>query len=310
MKSFGGGSGRKPNRSSGRGNQPERPASDQQPEPQRPARPQQPNQGGMRQPPQQQPPQQQPPQQGYPQPTRQNPMQQQAQYPQQNLQSGQYPQGQQNPQSGQYPQQQPANNMPQWAPSPQNRTAPPPQNAEPNQNEEYAEGEYIKTEPTKRMVALMIDFASAYFVGIIVAMIPLVNRFISVQLVLIVVLLSRDFLFGGRGVGKNFMGIRVVDATNGMAPTIIQSIKRNIILLAPIVVLSIVSPILKFSPFGWFNEAVMSLINIVGMIYVAIVLPLESWRVYSREDGLRIGDEFANTCIVESNMDFSNPIPR
>jgi uncharacterized RDD family membrane protein YckC len=80
--------------------------------------------------------------------------------------------------------------------------------------------------------------------------------------------------------------------------------------MAPFVVLQTVPLLLKFSPFTWFNEAVMSLINIVGMIYVAIVLPLESYRAYSREDGLRIGDELAGTTIVDSTMDFSNPFNR
>lgn len=167
-----------------------------------------------------------------------------------------------------------------------------------------------KPEPNKRMVALLFDFAAAYLAGVVVAMIPFVNRFIPLQIVLVAVILCRDFLFGGRGIGKNLMGLRVVDAATGEAPTIMQSVLRNIVLTAPFVVLQTVPLLLKFSPFGWFNEAVMSLINIVGMIYVAIVLPLESYRAYSREDGLRYGDELAGTTIVDSTMDFSNPFGR
>jgi uncharacterized RDD family membrane protein YckC len=199
---------------------------------------------------------------------------------------------------------QPQTNVPGWA----NRDDVPPDQQEAVEGDEYLDAK--KPDPNKRIVALLFDFAAAYLVGVIVAMIPFVNRFIPLQIVLVAVLLSRDYLFGGRGIGKNLMGLRVVDASTGEPPTIIQSVLRNVILMAPFVVLQTVPLLLKFSPFTWFNEAVMSLINIVGMIYVAIVLPLESYRAYSREDGLRIGDELAGTTIVDSTMDFSNPFNR
>ncbi len=200
------------------------------------------------------------------------------------------------------PQELQANNPAAWA----NRNSAP--NPEQEGDEEFVEGK--KPDPNKRIVALLFDFAAAYLVGVIIAMIPFVNRFIPLQIVLVAVLLSRDHLFGGRGFGKNLMGLRVVDAQSGDTPTIVQSILRNIVLMAPFVVLQTIPLLLKFSPFGWFNEAVMSLINIVGMLYVAIVLPLESYRAYSREDGLRFGDELAGTTIVDSTMDFSNPFNR
>ncbi len=194
--------------------------------------------------------------------------------------------------------------MPAWSPN---------LGGAPAQETQTGEEEFVeprKTDPHKRIVALLFDFAAAYLAGVIVAMIPFVNRFIPLQIVLVVALLGRDYLFGGRGIGKNLMGLRVVDARTGEAPTILQSVLRNIVLMAPFVVLQTVPLLLKFSPFGWLNEAVMSLINIVGMVYVAIVLPLESYRAYSREDGLRIGDELAGTTIIESTMDFSSPFQR
>ncbi|MFN8551254.1 MAG: RDD family protein [Candidatus Obscuribacterales bacterium] len=213
------------------------------------------------------------------------------------------------PGNGQDPDQLPQTNTPQAnLPSWANRSAPPPREQASDEEGEYIEAK--KPDANKRIVALLFDFAAAYLVGVIVAMIPFVNRFVPLQIVLVAVLLGRDFLFGGRGIGKNLMGLRVVDAQTGEPPTILQSVLRNIILMAPFVVLQTVPLLLKFSPFTWFNEAVMSLINIVGMIYVAIVLPLESYRAYSREDGLRIGDELAGTTIVDSTMDFSNPFNR
>ncbi|CAN5167322.1 hypothetical protein BH10CYA1_BH10CYA1_61550 [soil metagenome] len=203
----------------------------------------------------------------------------------------------------QEPPEEPLVNSPAWA----DRSGAP-ETRQDDSNEEYLDAK--KPDPHKRIVALLFDFAAAYLVGVIVAMIPFVNRVIPLQMVLVAVLLGRDYLFGGRGIGKNLMGLRVVDARTGETPTIMQSVLRNIILMAPFVVLQTIPLLLRFSPFGWFNEAVMSLINIVGMLYVAIVLPLESYRAYSREDGLRIGDELAGTTIVESTMDFSNPFNR
>jgi uncharacterized RDD family membrane protein YckC len=198
--------------------------------------------------------------------------------------------------------------LPAWSPNRDDAPESQVGDAEPIDDKEYLDPH--KPDPNKRIVALLFDFAAAYLVGVIIAMIPFVNRVIPLQIVLVAVLLGRDYLFGGRGFGKNLMGLRVVDANTGEAPTLIQSALRNIVLMAPFVVLQTVPLLLRFSPFTWLNEAVMSLINIVGMIYVAIVLPLESYRAYSRDDGLRIGDELAGTVIVDSTMDFSNPFNR
>jgi uncharacterized RDD family membrane protein YckC len=167
-----------------------------------------------------------------------------------------------------------------------------------------------KIDPGKRLIALMLDYAASYLAAIVVVMIPFVRDFVSLPIVMLLVILSRDFLFGGRGIGKNFMGLRVVDAHTGGAPTLLQSFKRNIILLAPFVVLQIIGNLLKFVPMYSISEVVMSFINIVGMVYCAVVLPLESYRAYNRLDSLRKGDEIAGTTIVEAPMDFSNPFAR
>src|SRR5271168_5257932 len=44
------------------------------------------------------------------------------------------------------------------------------------------------------------------------AVVPFMRNFLSLQLVMGVVFLSRDFFFEGRGFGKNLMGFQVVDA--------------------------------------------------------------------------------------------------
>lgn len=256
------------------------------PPPQRP--PQQPQtewQSQQRQnPPQQYPPQQYPPQQYPPQQY----AQQQGQMP---------PQGY--PQQGQMPQQY---SEQQW-------------DEEGNaygdgQNEQAEEPSAHKVDPSKRIIALMFDTVACWLVAIITVMVPFVKDFVTLNIMMALLLLTRDFLFGGRGIGKNFMGLRVVDARTGGAPSLFQCFLRNIILLAPFLVLQIVGTLLKFVPSNSVSETVMTLINIIGTVYCIIVLPLESYRAYSRPDSLRKGDELAHTTIVEAPMDFSNPFAR
>lgn len=162
----------------------------------------------------------------------------------------------------------------------------------------------------KRFVALIIDVVVSYFAGIIVSFIPVVNSFLPVYATMILYLLCRDFLFEGRGVGKNLMGIQVVDIATGTPCSLVQSVQRNVILLAPYIVLQAVSIVLRFIPISWLNQAVMNLINVVGMFYVGIVIPLEGYRAYSRIDGQRIGDEIAGTTLVEAPMSFAHVLPR
>jgi len=191
---------------------------------------------------------------------------------------------------------------------------------------EQETGAAVRIEPGKRAGALLIDFVCAYFIGVILSVpmtfIPFLSQFFNTTLAMPLVLLFRDCLFGGRGFGKNLMGLQVVDARTGRPCTVSQSFKRNIILCAPYIVLLLVQIILQVLqlvnlPVPWWQTAhkilhdtVTGLIQIVGMIYVAVVLPMECYRAWKRPDSLRKGDEFAGTMVVEAGMDFSNPLPR
>lgn len=162
----------------------------------------------------------------------------------------------------------------------------------------------------KRLVALIIDFFACYLVGAAVALVPFLNTFLPLPTVMILVFLCRDFLFEGRGVGKNLMGIQVVDISSGQPCSLLQSVQRNIVLVAPYVVLTLFDSVLRFVPIPWINETVRNIINLVGMVYCAVVIPIEGYRVYNRQDGLRIGDDIAGTALVEAPMDFSTLLPR
>lgn len=192
--------------------------------------------------------------------------------------------------------------------------------------EQEAEGGAVRIEPGKRAGALLIDFVCAYFIGVILSVpmtfVPFMNTFFNPQICMPLIVLFKDAFFSGRGFGKNLMGLQVVDARTGRPCTIAQSFKRNVILCAPYIFLLIVQIILQFTlliklPFEWWQQAnkilhdsVVGLLNIVGMVYVAVVLPMECYRAWKRPDSLRKGDEIAGTMVIESNMDFSNPLPR
>lgn len=162
----------------------------------------------------------------------------------------------------------------------------------------------------KRLVAGLIDVVAGYLVNLVVNCIPFVNMFLHDQLVLLMFLLVRDFLFNGRGVGKNLMGLQVIDVRTGAPVSLIQSIKRNITLYGPILLLFVVNQILKFIPDEGIKSIIQNVIVGAGTIYFIIAIPAEIYRVYTRPDGRRYGDEFAGTATVYADMDFSNPMSK
>src|SRR5579884_3882984 len=170
--------------------------------------------------------------------------------------------------------------------------------------------EPVRVDLGKRLVALIIDFFACYLVGVVVSLVPFINAFLPRPAFMIIAFLCRDFLFDGRGVGKNLMGFQVVDVQTGRPCDLLQSVQRNIVLVAPYVVLTIVDSVLRIVTIPFINEAVLSIINLIGMVYCAVVIPMEGYRAYSRADGLRIGDDVAGTAIIEAPMDFSRILPR
>src|SRR6185437_2363433 len=176
--------------------------------------------------------------------------------------------------------------------------------------------EPVRIDFGKRMVAGVIDFFCAYGVNVVVGLIPLINQIISFQLVMVLILIVRDWLYEGRGIGKNLMGLQVVDVRTGQPCTLIQSIKRNIIMFGPPFVLYIVITVLnimrlfKLPGVTMISGIGMDVINNLGFLYLLIVIPSEAYRAYNRPDGRRLGDEFAGTTIVEAPMDFGAPFPR
>ncbi len=168
------------------------------------------------------------------------------------------------------------------------------------QESDQQETAAVRIEPGKRAGALLIDFVCAYFIGVLISVpmtfIPYMNQFFNAQIAMPVIVLFKDSLFNGRGFGKNLMGLQVVDARTGRPCSVVQSFKRNIILCAPYIILLLVQVVMSLIqlinlPFPWWQQAhkmvhdsIAGLINIVGMIYVAVVLPMECYRVWRRPE--------------------------
>ncbi len=161
-----------------------------------------------------------------------------------------------------------------------------------------------------RLVAGLIDVMAGYIIGLAFSCIPLVNTYIHDLLILVSFLLVRDALFQGRGIGKNLMGLQVIDKATGKPASLMQSIKRNIVVFGPYLALYIVSTILRIVPNDTINSVVTNIANGVFTIYTMLVIPYEIYRVYTREDAQRWGDQFAGTAIVQADMDFSNPFSK
>ena len=182
-------------------------------------------------------------------------------------------------------------------------------------NRETASIEPERIEFGSRLIALGIDFFAGYMISFIIMPIPFVGRLFDYSLVIIVFLLVRDYLFEGRGVGKNLMGLRVVDMATGGAPSFRQALDRNLIYLGPLFALRLLALTLQALPINQIvnyniTNAIGQIINLIIGLYVLVILPIEIYRIYQREDSMRLGDEWAGTCLIKAGMDFSNPMSR
>lgn len=168
-------------------------------------------------------------------------------------------------------------------------------------------------EPGRRIIALGIDFGIGFLLALVIMLIPFVNRYLDIKMVIILFLLFRDYFYEGRGFGKNLMGFGVFDIFTGQAPSLKQVFQRNVIYLGPILVSQIFALLLMVAggviPIAIVITILTTISQIVGLLatlYVLVILPLESYRSYEREDSMRLGDEIAGTCLGNTEMNFSN----
>jgi uncharacterized RDD family membrane protein YckC len=173
----------------------------------------------------------------------------------------------------------------------------------------------VRVDFGKRLVALIIDVGAIYLGASVVNLIPFAGGIVTQNLVTVLLLLTRDYFFEGRGLGKNLMGLQVVDVKTGFPCSFVQAVRRNIVILGPLLLFSVIVILVNIIDSfvhmpGNVHEAIYQVVNTIGALWPLVIIPYEAYRVYSRADGRRFGDTFAGTAVVEAPMDFSKPVPR
>jgi uncharacterized RDD family membrane protein YckC len=131
-----------------------------------------------------------------------------------------------------------------------------------------------------RFIARTIDLV---IVVALYEIIPTIGYFAG-----LVYLLIADGLFEGRSVGKRLIGLKVVLA-EGMNCGYKESIFRNF----PFAVGFILCGIFGAVPLiGW----------LMSFIIIVVILAFESLVIIGSDDGKRLGDEIANTQVVEEEQ--------
>lgn len=93
-----------------------------------------------------------------------------------------------------------------------------------------------------------------------------------------VYLLISDGLFDGRSIGKQVLRLRVVSLSAEKSGTFRDSMLRNSTLVAALLLYKI---------------------PLIGWLCAAVILVLEFLLMLGNEDGMRLGDDLANTKVIE-----------
>jgi uncharacterized RDD family membrane protein YckC len=121
-----------------------------------------------------------------------------------------------------------------------------------------------------RVIAKLVDFI---IIAIAIKAIPQVGYFAS-----LVYLLISDGLFDGRSLGKKIIKLKVISLPGGTPGTFRDSMVRNITFILSLLLYKI--PLL-----GW--------------IFAVVILALEFLLMLGNPEGMRLGDDMANTMVVE-----------
>jgi hypothetical protein len=141
-----------------------------------------------------------------------------------------------------------------------------------------------KADPAKRIIAFVIDAVVAMIIGII----PLVGGIIGALYMLLRDALPIEAL-DYQSVGKKLLKLSVVNVEDpGAKINYAASAKRNwMFALGPIMLSFAFIPI-----FGW-------IIDILLGIALLILLITEIVKIFSHEQGVRLGDKMAGTMVIE-----------
>ncbi|MBA3859374.1 MAG: hypothetical protein C0507_20915 [Cyanobacteria bacterium PR.3.49] len=172
-----------------------------------------------------------------------------------------------------------------------------------------------RAQPGRRLVAAWVyDFLPYFWLAVVsMQVISYVFGSASIQNVPLMVpallfFLSRDYFFEGRGIGKNFLGLRVIDAKTGEAPTLKQSITRNFLFVGPYLTYQLAVLILFLVPISN-STSILFAVKCVAQAWAILLLPIEGYLMH-KGDGRRLADRLSGTTVIFQAHDFSNPFSR
>lgn len=118
--------------------------------------------------------------------------------------------------------------------------------------------------------------------------------------------LARDFFFEGRGVGKNFLGLQVLDIKTGRPASLKQSMIRNSLIIGPFLLYQLAVLIDFLMPVSG-GQFVLLAIKCTGFLWAIVLLPIEGYSMHTG-NGLRLADKLAGTAVVIQKSNFRNPL--
>jgi uncharacterized RDD family membrane protein YckC len=121
-----------------------------------------------------------------------------------------------------------------------------------------------------RAIAKAVDFI---VVAVLFKIVPQVGYLTGLLYILI-----SDGLFEGRSVGKKVLRLKVIALSTGNPGTFKDSIVRNAILAGALLLFKI---------------------PLVGWAFLLLILTLEFLLIVGNKDGMRLGDDLANTKVIE-----------
>jgi len=107
---------------------------------------------------------------------------------------------------------------------------------------------------------------------------------------------GRDVLAGGRSLGKQMMGIRVVTAEGGPIG-MVESVKRNA-LFAPGPAMGVLLAFVMLLPGGGCIACLLWPLRAAAVLYSLGAVVWEIIQITQKPEGVRVGDEMAGTRVV------------
>jgi len=170
----------------------------------------------------------------------------------------------------------------------------------------------LRAQPGRRLVAAWVyDFLPYYWISVF--LVQLLSYVLDASLVqklplmvpAMCLFLMRDYFFEGRGIGKNFLGLRVIDAKTGGAPTLKQSITRNFLFVGPYLIYQFIAFACFLYPFQH-AASVLAVVKVITQAWTILLLPVEGFLMH-KGDGRRLADKLSGTKVIFQRHDFSNP---